>query len=49
MLDTLWGRVQPGGILAGHDFTRAHEGVARAVCEFAVRHELTVYLTQVKC
>ena len=36
------------GILAGHDFTRAHLGVAHAVSEFAVRHGLTLYLTQVQ-
>ena len=36
------------GILAGHDFTRAHKGVSDAVTQFAIEHELTLYLTQVQ-
>jgi hypothetical protein len=42
-------KVAPGGILAGHDWTDKpeHEGVKRAVSEFALEHDRTVYLTAV--
>jgi hypothetical protein len=31
--------VRPGGIIAGHDFSRAHEGVIQAVIEFVRDHQ----------
>lgn len=40
-----WARLQPEGILAGHDFDDEHEGVKRAVCEFADEVARTVYVT----
>jgi len=44
-----WPKVAEGGILAGHDWTDKpeHEGVKRAVSEFAAEHDRTVYLTAV--
>ena len=29
-----WPKVRPGGVMAGHDYTKAHAGVARAVHAF---------------
>lgn len=45
-----WPKVQPGGILAGHDWTdqEAHAGVKQAVTEFAERIGETVYITTVE-
>jgi predicted O-methyltransferase YrrM len=42
-------KLAEGGILAGHDWTDKpeHEGVKRAVLEFAAEHDRTVYLTAV--
>jgi hypothetical protein len=40
-----WGRLEPNGILAGHDYDETHPGVMRAVNEFAVAVDRTVYLT----
>jgi hypothetical protein len=34
-LASVWPKLAPGGMLAGHDFTRAHAGVAAAVLHFA--------------
>lgn len=48
-LTAWWPIVSEPGILAGHDFDDqdVHEGVKRAVTEFAKTHGLTVYLTSV--
>lgn len=46
-LETWWPYVQPGGILAGHDYMLPeHEQVVRAVDEFAAAHRLTVHVTE---
>ncbi len=38
-----WPKVQPGGVLAGHDYEPAkHAGLVRAVSEFAAAHGLRV-------
>lgn len=37
-----WPRVREGGILAGHDFSDRHPGVARAVQRFAREHDRAV-------
>lgn len=44
-----WPTISDHGILAGHDWTDHphHEGVKRAVAEFAKEHGLKVYLTAV--
>jgi hypothetical protein len=34
--------VRPGGIIAGHDYSRAFPGVLQAVTEFITRHELAI-------
>jgi hypothetical protein len=44
-IDAWWPYLQPGGIFAGHDYMPEHEGVIRAVDEFAERQDLRVYLT----
>ena len=44
-LDGWWGRLEPHGMLAGHDYDATHPGVIRAVNEFARKHDLTVRLT----
>lgn len=43
---TWWPRVQPGGILSGHDYDNEHQDVIRAVNEFVERESLQLYLTQ---
>lgn len=53
VLDDLWAwwpKISEHGILAGHDWTNQphHEGVKRAVAEFAEEQEATVYLTTVE-
>ena len=41
-----WPLVEPGGILAGHDYdAKLHPGVKRAVDEFAAQSGRTVYTT----
>jgi|GEM_PF-1513035 len=40
-----WPILSDQGILAGHDYDPAHDGVIRAVDEFAARAGATVYLT----
>jgi len=59
-LAALWPKLAPGGMLAGHDFTRAHAGVAAAVLHFArqaaaatmgsgsVRSDVTLFVTDVQ-
>lgn len=45
-IELWWPRVQPGGILAGHDYDEVnHPGVIRAVDEFAYPEGLEVRLT----
>lgn len=45
-----WSKLSPQGILAGHDFDEQplHEGVRRAVEEFARQIDKTVYITTVE-
>jgi predicted O-methyltransferase YrrM len=40
-IQMMYYRVKHGGLVAGHDFN--HQGVSRAVTEFAARHNLKVY------
>ena len=40
-----WDRISPGGILAGHDYDKAHPGVMEAVENHARCHDLPVWLT----
>ena len=47
-LERLWPKLNAQGILAGHDFTKAHPGVRRAVMRFAVDRGLKLYLTDVQ-
>lgn len=49
-IEAWWPKLAPGGVLAGHDFDDQpiHEGVKRAVVEFAERVDRTVYLTAVE-
>lgn len=49
-LEAWWPALSHQAILAGHDWTEhpLHEGVKRAVTEFARRHNLKVYLTSVE-
>ncbi len=44
-LTAWWAQLEPGGILAGHDFTGDHPEVARAVVDFAKANALCVRLT----
>lgn len=46
-LNQYWPKLRNGGIFSGHDFTKAHEGVSQAVVEFALKHQLTLYITDV--
>lgn len=39
-----WPAINPGGLLGGHDFTARHDGVRRAVREFAARHSLKLHI-----
>lgn len=41
-----WARLAPTGILAGHDYDQEHEGVRRAVHDFADSLNLAVYVTR---
>ena len=43
-LNALWPLVRPGGILGGDDWHNGCPGVIRAVCEFAVWHEVMLYV-----
>lgn len=40
-----WPYLTPGGILAGHDYMHEHEGVIRAVDEFAASQCLDLHVT----
>ena len=40
-----WQRLEPGGILAGHDYHAEAKDVVRAVKAFAEENERTIYLT----
>lgn len=40
-----WPKLQPAGILAGHDYDGRHPGVIQAVDEFAAAHTAEVWLT----
>jgi hypothetical protein len=44
-LQAWWERLTPDGVMAGHDYHPDHEGVIRAVNEFADRESRKVYLT----
>lgn len=39
-----WPKLKPGGVMAFHDHEQPTYGVKRAVAEFALEHNLTVYL-----
>lgn len=41
-----WPKVKSGGFLCGHDYGHGHEGVTRAVDEFAAREKLTLEVHQ---
>lgn len=45
-LELWWPLVSDRGILAGHDYDHTHPDVIRAVDEFGVRYERTIYITQ---
>ena len=45
---TYWRKLAPGGIIAGHDFTRANSGVAEAVVHFAETMGRRLFLTGVQ-
>jgi len=47
-LAAFWPKVAPGGMVGGHDFTRAHSGVARAALEWAAAHGLVLFVTGVQ-
>ena len=47
-LSSYWGKLAAGGIIAGHDFTRAHPGVAEAVVHFAETQGKKLFLTGVQ-
>jgi hypothetical protein len=38
-------KISPGGMIAGHDYCDYHDGVVRAVNEFATDRGLIVYVT----
>jgi len=44
-MNAWWPVINPGGIMAGHDFHDATPGVKSAVTEFAKKHGLAVRLT----
>lgn len=44
----VWPKLQPGAMLAGHDYTRAHASVARAVNKWAASQGLQLFLTDVQ-
>jgi len=46
-LSAWWPKVAPGGLVGGHDFTRAHAGGARAALEWAAAQGLTLFVTDV--
>lgn len=41
-----WPQLEPGGILAGHDYMEEHAGVIRAVDEFAAKQGCEVHVTE---
>ena len=43
-----WRKLAPGGVIAGHDFTRANAGVAEAVVHFAETTGRRLFLTGVQ-
>jgi hypothetical protein len=45
-LEAWYPKVKKGGIFAGHDFTKPHLGVAKAVKEFALKHKLEVLIVK---
>jgi hypothetical protein len=44
-IDCWWNRLEPNGILAGHDYDPTHPGVVEAVNEFSDAHNVIVRLT----
>ena len=38
----LWLQVKPGGIMAGHDYSRHAPGVVNSVVEFSQKHNLNI-------
>lgn len=44
-IETWWGKLAPGGVLAGHDYHESTPGVIHAVDDFVQSHELELRLT----
>lgn len=44
-INAWWPYLREGGILAGHDYMPEHDGVIRAVDEFAAGQQLEIHLT----
>lgn len=42
-LNAYWGKLVPGGIMAGHDYLNSNYGVNEAVKEFAAEHGLQIH------
>jgi hypothetical protein len=47
-LRRVWPKLAPGGMAAGHDFTRAHGGVAKGVVKWVAERHLTLFVTDVQ-
>mmetsp|Transcript_58612 Transcript_58612/g.79940 ORF Transcript_58612/g.79940 Transcript_58612/m.79940 type:complete len:249 (-) Transcript_58612:154-900(-) len=48
LITTWWPKLRSGGMLAGHDYTRAHQGVTRAANDWAKEQGAKLYLTDVQ-